>query len=99
MPDDEIEVNPAAEKSEEEYEPSPVVREEHAESELTRIIEQQTAKLPSDMFLFAALAAMGASVALELAGNSRMSRFVGMWPPALLTMGMYNKLIKMMGTR
>lgn len=91
--------NPASEKSEREYEPSAVLREEHAEGELTRIIEQQTAKLPSDFFLFGALVAMGVSVALELAGKNRLSRFVGMWPPALLTMGMYNKLVKVMGTR
>lgn len=93
------EKNPAAEKSEKEYEPTPVLREEHAESQLTRVIEQQTAKLPSDLFLFGALACMGASVALEMTGNSRAARFVGMWPPALLTMGMYNKLVKVMGTR
>lgn len=92
-------INPAAAKSEQEYEPTPVLREEHAEGELTRILEQQAAKLPSDFFLFGALAAMGASVLLEMAGRDRLSRFVGMWPPALLTMGMYNKLVKVMGSR
>ena len=99
MSTDELEVNPASDKSEEDYEKTPVQREEHAESELTRLIEQQTAKLPSDVFLFAAMTAMGAAVALEVMGKSRASRFVGMWPPALLTMGMYNKLVKIMGTR
>lgn len=92
-------INPAANKSEKEYEPTPVVREEHAEGEITRIIEQQAAKLPSDFFLFGALAAMGISVVLEISGKDRLARFVGMWPPALLTMGMYNKLVKVMGTR
>jgi len=66
---------------------------------VTRIIEHQAAKLPSDLFLFSAFAAMGLSVAFELAGNSRLSRFVGMWPPALLTLGMYNKLVKVLGPR
>jgi hypothetical protein len=92
-------VNPASEQSREEYEPAPVVRDEHAEGQMTRLIEQQAAKLPSDIFLFTALAAMGISVALELYGNERMSRFVGMWPPAILTMGMYNKLVKVLGPR
>ena len=99
MSTEETDVNPAGERSAKEYEPTPVIREEHAEGQVTRIIEQQAAKLPSDVFLFTALVAMGASVAFELAGNSRMSRFVGMWPPALLTMGMYNKLVKVMGSR
>lgn len=99
MPDPRHDINPASEKSSKEYEPSPVIREEHAEDQVTRMIEQQAAKLPSDFFLFSAIAAMGGAVVLELAGHSRASRFVGMWPPALLTMGMYNKLVKVMGTR
>jgi hypothetical protein len=99
MHDPKLEVNPAADLPAEEFVRTPVVREEHAESTLTRLIEHQAAKLPSDVFLFTALAAMAASVAFEMAGNSRMSRFVGMWPPALLTMGIYNKLVKVMGSR
>ena len=99
MPADQAEINPASARSNLEYVPSPVVRDEHAEGRLTRLIEQQTAKLPSDLFLFSALAAMGLSVVLELSGKSRASRFVGMWPPALLTMGMYNKLVKVLGSR
>lgn len=93
------EINPESETSWEEYEPTPVVRAEHAEGRVTRLIEQQAAKLPSDFFLFSALAAMGASVVLELTGRSRLSRFVGMWPPALLTMGIYNKLVKLLGSK
>jgi hypothetical protein len=99
MASDNLEVNPAAEKVIEEYTPTPVVREEHAEDQITRMIEQHAAKVPSDVFLFAAIGAMGAAVAFEIAGNSRMSRFIGMWPPAILTMGMYNKLVKVLGTR
>jgi hypothetical protein len=94
-----LEVNPASEKSGEAYAPTPVVRNEHSEDQLTRLLEHQTAKLPSDLFLFTAMAAMGMSFVLELTGRSRLSRFVGMWPPALLMMGIYNKLVKMMGPR
>jgi hypothetical protein len=93
------EVNPASEASELAYEPAPVLRTEHAEGQFTRMIEQQTAKIPSDVFLFAAFSAMGASLVLELAGNSRYSRFVGMWAPSLLIMGVYNKLVKTVGPR
>ncbi len=76
-----------------------VIRPEHAEGTVARVIEQQTAKLPSHWFLFAALGAMGLSLGLEIAGRSRASRFVGMWPPTLLIAGMYNKLVKTLGTR
>ena len=87
-------VNPASEQSEQAYEPTPVVRAEHAEGPVTRLIEQQTAKLPSDVFLFAALGSMGLSLALHLLGRHDASRFTGMWAPALLTMGVYNKVVK-----
>ena len=92
-------VNPASEKSARAYEPTPVVREEHEEGTLTSVIEQQTAKVPSDVFLFAALSAMGLSLALELSGRRDVSRFVGMWAPTLLTMGVYNKVVKLMKPR
>jgi hypothetical protein len=99
MATEQKDVNPAAEQSRDEYHPTPVVRDEHSEGQMTRLIEQQAAKLPSDIFLFTALGAMGISILLELAGRSQASRFVGMWPPAILTMGMYNKLVKILGPR
>lgn len=78
---------------------APVLRPEHAEGDLARVIEQQTAKIPSHWFLMAALGAMSLSLGLELTGRSRESRFVGQWPAPLLIMGMYNKLVKTLGTR
>jgi len=88
------EINPAARASETRYRPAPVLREDHAESRVTRLIEQQTAKIPSDVFLFAALSTMAASLALEVTNHVRASRFIGMWPAPLLVMGVYNKLVK-----
>jgi hypothetical protein len=75
------------------------MRPEHAEGNIARLIEQQTAKVPSHWFLFAALGSMGLSLVLELAGRSRASRFVGQWPTPLLATGIYNKLVKTLGTR
>lgn len=91
-------VNPAADVSDRAH-AAPIQRIEHAESTLTRLIEQQAARIPSDMFLAAAFGAMAASVAFEIAGNTRASRFVGMWPAPLLVMGVYNKMVKVFGTR
>ena len=81
------------------YEPTAVVRDEHAEGSFTRVIEQQTAKIPSDVFLFTALGSMGLSLFLELSGRHRASRFVGMWAPTLLTIGVYNKVVKVLGPK
>lgn len=91
-------INPAADASLDNP-PAPVVRPEHAEGDLARLIEQQTAKIPSQWYLLAAFGAMAASLTLELSGRSRASRFVGQWASPLLTMGLYNKLIKTLGTR
>lgn len=92
-------VNPASEQSERVYEPTPVVRDEHAEDPFTRVIEQQTAKIPSDVFLFAALGAMGLSLYLHLRGRQDSSLFVGTWAPTLLTLGVYNKVVKTLRPR
>lgn len=92
-------VNPAADESMEVYRRAPVRRDVHEESELTRLIEQQAARIPSHWFLLGAMGSMAASIAFEVAGNQRMSRFVGMWTPTLLITGVYNKLVKTVGTR
>jgi hypothetical protein len=93
----ELEVNPAAHQPDPQG--VPVLRPEHEEGSLTRLVEQQTAKISSDVFLAAALVSMAASLTCELTGRLRASRFIGMWPGPLLIMGVYNKLIKMLGPR
>jgi hypothetical protein len=93
------EVNPASGRAEIPYRSAPVFREEHREGRITRIIEQQTAKLPSAVFLSASIAAMFLSLAAEVAGRTRVSRFVGLWPAPLLCMGIYTKLVKTVGAR
>ncbi len=92
-------VNPRAEASELVYRPAPVFRAEHGEDRITRTIEMQAAKVPSEVFLFLGLGAMAFSFGAELAHRTRLSRFVGMWPAPLLVMGLYNKMVKLMGPR
>ncbi len=90
--------NPAAEASLS-VAKAPVVRREHAEGDLARLIEQQTAKIPSHWFLAVAAGAMGLALALELGGRHRASQFVSRWPTPILVAGIYNKLVKTLGTR
>jgi hypothetical protein len=73
-------------------------RVDHAEGTVARTIENQTAKLPSDTFLWAAIVSMAASAALHLSGNKPASVFVGQWAPTLLILGVYNKLVKQLGS-
>lgn len=71
---------------------------ERTEGRLAKTIERQTAKLPSDAFLWAAVGSMGVSAALQAAGNKHASLFVGQWAPAFLLLGIYNKLVKQLGS-
>ena len=70
---------------------------EHSEGKVATAIEEQTAKLPSDIFLWAALAAMGASLTLKCLGKQHTALFVGQWPAPFLLLGLYNKLVKLEG--
>ena len=70
---------------------------EHTEGKVARAIEEQTAKLPSDLFLWAAVASMVGSAALHFMDRKEDSLFVGQWAPALLVLGTYNKLVKQWG--
>ena len=70
----------------------------HTEGPVARSIEQQTAKLPSDTFLWIAIGAMATSAAFQAAGAKHVSLFVGQWAPTLLILGLYNKLVKQLGS-
>lgn len=79
-------------------EPQVRPREEHREGRVARTIEQETAKLPSDTFLWAAIGAMGASAVLQIMQKHHVSNFIGQWAPAFLILGLYNKLVKVHGS-
>jgi hypothetical protein len=79
-------------------EPKSTPRSEHREGSIARAIEQQTAKLPSDAFLWAAVGSMGLSLALEIMGEEKKANFVGHWAPTLLIFGLYNKMVKLHGS-
>jgi hypothetical protein len=70
---------------------------EHREGTVARAIEEQTAKLPSDVFLWAALASMGASLTLKILGKDKTALFVGQWAAPFLLLGTYNKIVKLEG--
>ena len=89
-------VNRASEMMEKE--PQSFPRPEHREGPIARTIEQQTARIPSDAWLWAAVGSMGLSLALELSGKEKTANFVGHWVPTLLIFGLYNKLVKLQGS-
>jgi hypothetical protein len=71
---------------------------DHSEGYMARMIEQETARLPSDTFLWAAIGSMAASCYFQSTGHRHMSLFIGQWAPTLLILGLYNKLVKLEGS-
>lgn len=70
----------------------------HAEGVVAKTIEEQTAKLPSDAFLWAAFAAIGVAMVMQASGKKHGSLFVGQWVAPFLLFGVYNKLVKVAGS-
>lgn len=81
-----------------EREPKTGPQSEHREGSVARTIEQQTAKLPSDSFLWAALGSIGLSLVFMATGAEKKANFVGQWAPTFLILGLYNKLVKLHGS-
>jgi len=71
---------------------------QHSEGVLAKIIEQQTAKLPADIFLWAAGTSILAAMALKIRGRKNDALFVGQWAAPFLLLGVYNKLVKVAGS-
>ncbi|MCE9607096.1 MAG: hypothetical protein K8U03_19605 [Planctomycetia bacterium] len=59
-------------------------------SPLDRLLRQITA----EPILSGALASMGLALGLELAGRSKAARFVGLWAPTLLLLGLYRQVAR-----
>ena len=73
---------------------------EHKEGRITKMIEDQTAKIPSGTFLAVALGSMALSFGLAITQgrNNKWANFIGQWAPTLLIMGLYNKIVKTEGS-
>lgn len=70
---------------------------EHREGGLAKPIEEFTARLPSDTFLWLAGGSILGSLALKIAGKDHEALFVGQWAPTFLLLGVYNKIVKVAG--
>lgn len=69
----------------------------HSEGPVATMIESQTAKVPSDIFLWSALGSMAVSATLKVLGKNHTALFVGQWAAPFLLLGLYNKLVKLEG--
>jgi len=69
----------------------------HREGKVAYMLEEQTAKIPSDVYLWAAVGTMVLSLGLMFSKKKHASLFFGQWAPSLLIIGLYNKLVKVDG--
>jgi hypothetical protein len=68
------------------------------EGKTTRMIEKRTAAIPSGVFLGLAGAVIAGSLVLKLQGRHATANFVGEWVPTILMLGLYNKIVKVLGS-
>ncbi len=71
---------------------------EHREGTVARTIESQTARLPSDTWLWLAGASIAGSLTLKMVGKDHDALFVGQWAAPFLLLGIYNKIVKVAGS-
>lgn len=70
---------------------------ERKEGRIAKAIETQTSRLPSDLFLWAAVGVMATSLTLKIMKKDKVALFVGQWAAPLLLFGVYNKIVKLEG--
>ena len=72
--------------------------QKHSEGPVAKAIEEQTAKLPSDVYLWAAGGAIAASAVFQLLSRPKASLFLGQWVAPFMLLGVYNKIVKVAGS-
>lgn len=75
-----------------------VAPHEHEEGTVTKAIEHYTSQIPSGTYLTLAVASIGVSALLHMAGRKNDAQFVGHWVPTILLLGIYNKMVKQHGS-
>lgn len=73
-------------------------KQNHSEGKVAKMIEQQTAKLPSDIFLWVGVGCLAVSAISRLTGLTAIGQFIGQLSAPILIMGLYNKVVKLEGS-
>lgn len=73
-------------------------RMNRSEGKTTESIEKVTAGIPSATWLVLAGGSIAVSLVLKLMGRSSTANFVGEWAPTFLMIGLYNKVVKVLGS-
>jgi hypothetical protein len=71
---------------------------EAQEDQITAAIEKYTSQIPSSAYLALAVASIAASMSFKAAKKDHAALFVGQWVAPFLILGIYNKLVKQLGS-
>ena len=71
---------------------------QHEEGAFTKRIEHFTSQVPSGLYLSLAFGSIALSAGLYLRGRKTDAIFVGHWASAILLLGVYNKMVKVLGS-
>lgn len=74
------------------------MNDDKKEGQVAKNIEEVTAEIPSDVFLWTSITAMGASLTLKLLKKDHLALFIGQWAAPILLFGIYNKIVKTQGS-
>ncbi|KVV16304.1 hypothetical protein ACRASX_13785 [Flavobacterium sp. TMP13] len=74
-----------------------ILQNHNSESPVAKKIQEQTAKLSSDLFLWDAFASMAGSATLKVMGKGKTALFFGQWATSFLLLEVYNKIVKVEG--
>ena len=74
-----------------------LTKEKVKEGPVAKAIETQTAKLPSDLFLWTAAGFWISSLVLHFTGKKHPALMVGQCITPILIMGLYDKMVKQQG--
>jgi hypothetical protein len=73
--------------------------QEQHEGKFTKVVEKQTAKIPSMVYLGLAAGSVVLSAGLAMSEKRKgWANFVGLWVPSILLLGVYNKIVKIEGS-
>ena len=75
-----------------------VTQGEATEDQVTAAIEKFTAQIPSSVYLALALGSMAVSLGMKAAKKEHGALFIGQWAAPFLILGIYNKLVKQLGS-
>lgn len=73
---------------------------EAQEDQVTAMMEKYTSQVPSSAFLGLAIAAIAASITIQVVQKEKANGalFVGQWVAPFLLLGIYNKMVKQHGS-